>query len=252
MTATFMLRTICAGLLSCTLLIACNRPAANAASVVQQYDIVTRTRPESQDGYLQTFRGMHQVCNATRALMKLPPGPPLVALPADFVTERTHYLGSGGKFLTRRETFFVDTVELTPEVGCKSRISSDVTEELVQDGQVQGSRRGSDGKLEVDPPEPLPPAKQDVAQPFTERKNMGGVALRCVPANANPLGAVMQDMCVPDSSSAIPLDGRGEAIIVHARAIVSGQAKMVSLTEPVSVQLGKPVNPASLKLSTGQ
>lgn len=242
-------RTICAGFLPCALLIACDRPVANAASVAQQYDIVTRTRPESRDDYLQPSRGLHQVCNATRAVMKLPPGPPLVELPADFVTERTRYLASGGKFLTRHETFFVDTTGMTAEAGCTSRIVSEVTEELVQNGQVQGSRRDSDGKVEVDPIEALPPAKKDVAQPFTERKNVSGVVLRCVPANANPLGSFTQNLCAPESNAAIALDGRGEPIVVSARAVVAGQEKMVSLTEPVSVQIGKPVAATAMTLS---
>lgn len=245
-------RALCASLLACAFLVACDRPAANAASAAQQYDISTQTRPESLDGYLQTYRGMHQVCNATRNMMKLPPGPPLVSLPADFVTERTHYLGSNGKFLTRRETFFVDVTELTPEAGCKSRIGSDVIEELVHDGKVEGVRRSNDGQLETDAPEALPPPKQDVAMPYTEKKTIGGVAMRCVPGKNNLMSGVMQDMCVPDAAPAIPLDGRGDAIVVHARAIVSEQAKQVLLIEPVSVHIGQPVNAASLALSKGK
>jgi hypothetical protein len=242
-------RTICAGLFPCALLIACDRPVANAASVAQQYDIVTRTRPESRDDYLQVSRGLQQVCNATRAVMNLPPGPPLVELPADFVTERTRYLASGGKYVTRHETFFVDTNEMTAEAGCKSRIVSEVSEELVQNGKVQGTRRDSEGKVEVDPIESLPPAKHDVAQPFTEHKKVSGIALRCVPAAANPLGAVAQNLCAPELNASIALDGRGEAIVASTRAIVAGQGKMVLVTEPVSVEIGKPVAATALTLT---
>lgn len=252
MIATSMPRVLYTSLMSCVFLIACGLPGANAAAAAQQYDITTRTRPEFIEAFLQIYRAAHEICNFNRKFMKLPPGPPLVTLPADFVTERHRYVASSGKFLSRREEFFVDTSEMTAEAGCKSRIVSSVTEELVHDGIVEGSQRGSDGVLEIDAPEPLTPPKLDAEQPFTERKNLGGVALRCVPDNQNPMRGMVEGTCVADAEPTIPLDGHGEAITVRGRLILAEQAKLVLLIEPVSVQIGKPVNPADLALSKGK
>jgi hypothetical protein len=227
-------------------LAACHRQAADAAP--QPYEIVTQTRPESLDGYLQTYRGLHQVCAATRAAMQLPPAPPLVALPAGFVTERSMYLSSGIIYLTRREEFFIEVAELTPEAGCKSRIASTVTEELVRSGMLQSARRDGDGQREVDAAVALPPPKPDPGSGYSERKTLGGVALRCAPSNATLGPAAMQDLCVPDSAP-VPLDGHGEPVIVHARSTLLEGGNVILLTEPISVQIGKAVSPARLTLA---
>jgi hypothetical protein len=249
MIAAPVLRTVCAGITMFGLLVACDRQPADAATAAQPYEITTQTRPESINGYLKIYRAAHQVCAFTREAMQLPAPPPLVQLPSSFVTERTTYLSSGRAYLTRKEEFFIDLAELTPELGCKSRLGSRMTEELVQGGQVHSARRDVDGVLEVYPVTPLLPPKQDAANGYSERKNLGGVAMRCAPSNATLGPKVMQDLCVLDVASGVPLDGQGQVIVVHLRNTLMEAGDIVFLTEPVSVQIGKPVSEQRLSLS---
>jgi hypothetical protein len=249
------LRAVVGALLIPGLILACDarpasnaRPVSNATTGTQPFEITTRTRPESLDGYLKMYRSMHALCGVNRELMHLPPGPPLVDVPADFVTERSTYLHSGSAYLVRREEFFVDVAELDAKLGCKSRLGSSMTEELVRDGQVQSAIRNGDGTVDIDLVTPLPPPKPGGASGYTVQKNLSGFAMRCVAPDA-PLGEGMHDMCVLDVASGPPLDGQGESVIVHARSTLLERANIVLLTEPVTVQVGKPVDARRLALS---
>lgn len=249
MTAAMIVRAACAGMLLLGVLAACEPQSAGAATASQPYDITTQTRPESLEGYANFYRGLHQVCAAAREMMQLPPPAPLVAFPPGFVTERVTYLHSGNAWLQRREEFFMDVTELTPELGCKSRIGSAMTEELVQGAQVRMTRREADGNVVVEPADTLPPPKQAAAEPYTERRTLRGVAMRCAPVNATLGPAVMQDMCILDTAAGVPLDGRGDVVTVHARSTLLERSGIVLLTEPVNVQLGKPVSQQRLALA---
>lgn len=249
MTASSRFCAVLAGVIVCWPLVACDQQTANAAGNGQAFEIRTQTRPESIEGYLQVYRGAHQVCAAAREQMKLHPAPPLIRLPADFVTERTLYLSSEGASLTRREKFAIDLAEMTPELGCKSRIVSTIAEELVRDGNIEASMRYEDGTVEVDPAQPVPPPEQVPAGVYSEKKHLAGHAMRCAPPAASLGPGVMQDVCVPDAGRDILVDGVGEPIVVHARSTLLEQGNNILLTEPVSIQVGKPVSLARFALS---
>lgn len=242
MMAATMVRAVCGAGLALGVLVACEPQSADAASASPPYEITTQTRPVSLAGYADFYRGAHQVCAASREALQLPAPPPLVPIPAGFVTERTTYLHSGNAYLQQREEFFVDVSELTPELGCKSRIGSAMTEELVQGQQVQIARRDADGKRDVEPADTLPPPKQAAAEPYTERRNLAGTAMRCAPVNTTFGPSVMQDLCVLDRADGVPLDGHGDVVVVHARSTLLERADIVLLTEPVRVQVGQPVS----------
>jgi hypothetical protein len=241
-----VLRAVCAGIAMCGLLVACDWQLADAATMAQPYEIITQTRPESIDGHMKLLRAAHEWCAYAREGMKLPPPPPLVQLPVGFITERNTYLSSGTAYLARREEFSIDTSELTPELGCKSRLGSSMTEQLVRGGKVYQALRYVDGKVEIDPATPLLPPKHDAASNYSERKNLGGVAMRCAPP---VLDKLMKDFCVLDVASGVPLDGRGKAIVVHARNISMEAAGLVYVTELVNAQIGKPVSEQRVSLS---
>lgn len=249
MTAAPVVRAVGGALAMFAALAACDRQPADAAGAAQPYEIVTQTRPESVDGYLQTYRGAHQACAAARQAMGLSPAPPLVALPAGFVTERATYLSSGGAYLTRREEFFIDLADMTPELGCKSRLASNMIAESVRGGKLQTARRELDGQLELDPAGALPPPKQGKALGYSEQKKLGGVALRCAPSSATLGAGAMQNLCALDVASGVPLDGQGAPVIVHARSTLLERGNIILLTEPVSVQIGKPISAQRLMLS---
>lgn len=252
MMALSLLRAVGAVTALSALFTGCDRPAGAAGHAAQPYEIVTQTRPESIDGYMKVWRLAHQACAFARESMHLPPAPPLVQVPPGFVTDRITYLSTGGAYLTRHEAFQIDATELTPELGCKSRLGSTMTEELVQGGKVQSARREIDGVVEADPVAPLPPPKGTGDSGYSEHKKMGGVAMRCAPSPATLGPGVMQDLCVPDVTSGTPLDGRGDPVVVHARATLLGRGDVVLLTEPVIIQTGKPVSQARLALSKAQ
>lgn len=230
----------------------CERHVADAAAAGSAagmaYDISTQTRPESVEGYSKFFQGLHQVCAASRQMMGLPAAAPMVVIPANFVTERSSYVSDGKTFLTQHEEFYVDVNEMQPELGCKSRVASAMTAELIKNGTVQVARRDPDSQLEVGPADPLAPPKSGMGQAFSERKTIAGAALRCAPAGATPGPGVAQDLCIPDVAAGVPLDGHGEPVLVHARSTLLQKADIVLLTEPVSVQIGKPVSQARLAL----
>jgi hypothetical protein len=226
----------------------CDRETADAAT--QPYEVVTQMRPESPEVYLRPFRRAHQVCALARAAMKLPPPPPLVALPADFAMKRSTYLGSKSGSLIRHEEFLVDIAEMAPETGCKSRLASSTTEAVIRGGQVYGQRRESDGHTEVEPPAPAgweaSKAASDEAS-FTEKRTVGGTGVRCL--SASLLGGITLDKCAASTDAGLLRNGAGEPVVLHAREVVPGPDKMVVLTEPVSVQIGKPVSPERIALS---
>ena len=240
------MRAVCTGVVLCGLLIACDRQPAIAAGGMLSYEIVTQTRPESVDGFMELFRVAHKTCAFVREGMKLSPPPPLVGLPTDFVTERTTYLGSGSTSLMRHEEFTVS--ELKPELNCQYTITSSVTERLVKDGQLSQALNYSDGTLEVDPPEPLPPPLRPAGEAYSEPKNVGGVALRCA-APDRGMSKVMPALCMLDGPSGVLLDGEGKPIIGYARSMPIDPWKVAFLTEPVKVRIGPAVDPARLVLS---
>jgi len=229
-------------------LAACEPRAVDAAA--QPYEIVTQLRPESPEAYMKLFRRAHLVCALAREAMKLPPPPPLVTLPADFVIKRSTYLGSGSSYLIRYEEFVVDIAEMAPETGCKTRIGSTLHEALGREGQIHSQLRELDGRTEVEEPVPL---VRDASKgtsdetSYTEKRTVDGIAMRCL--SAALLGGLTLDKCVADTDSGLLRDGAGDPVVLRARELVPGPDKMVVLTEPVSVQIGKPVSEGRIALS---
>lgn len=225
-------------------LAACDRQTVDAAA--QSYEIVTQMRPESLDVYMRPHRQMYDVCARVRAMQQLPPPPPLVTLPADFVMKRSTYLGSGSGYLIRHEEFNV----VMDETDCKTRIGSAITEAVAREGKVYGQRREIDGHTEVDPPAPSgwdsSKAASDEAS-YTENRTVGGIGMRCL--SASLLGGMTLDQCAASTNAGLLRDGAGDPVVLHARNVVPGPDKMVVLTEPVSVQIGKPVSPERIALS---
>lgn len=224
-------------------LAACDRQTVDATA--QPYEIVTQVRPESLEAYLHMYRQAYGVCANVRAMMNLSPPPPLVAVPANFVTKRSTFLSSGTGYLIRHEEYSVDISDMTPETGCKSRLASAQTEVVVRGGQVRSQRREFDGHTEVDAPAALPPAASKGSS-YTEKKMLGGITMRCL-STALRDGLTM-DRCAADTASGLLLDGHGNPIVLHAREVVP-VTKMVMLTDSVSVQIGKPVSPERIALS---
>lgn len=243
-----MTRTSGGALVLFVALAACDRQPADGAAgeAAQPYDIVTQKRPQDLDSYMQLYRGGYTACAAARAMMKLPPALPFVVVPANFVIERNTYLGSGNTSLVRQEQFFVDISEMKPDTGCKTRLGSTMIERLVRAGQVYEQRRGLDGQVETDEPTPLAPGSPR-ADAFTEKKTVGRIAMRCMSAALD--SSAMQGGCAADAGPGVLLDGEGEPIILRGRATYPERANMVVLTEPVTVQIGKPVSQQRIALS---
>ena len=220
-------------------LAACDRQTVDAAA--QPYEIVTQMRPESPDTYMRMYRQMHDSCARVRAIQHLPPPPPLVALPADFVIERSTFLSSGSGYLIRKQEFNV----VMDETDCKTRIDSILSETVVRGGKVYGQRRESGGQTEVEEPMPLSQPSSDGSS-FTEKRTVGGIAMRC--GHAALRTDIAQEVCAADAGADVLLDGLRYPIILYSRGVVPVR-NMVVVTEPVSVQIGKPVSPERIALS---
>lgn len=228
-------------------LAACDRQTVGAAG--QPYEIVTQVRPESLEAYMKIPRKAYEVCGLARAAMKLPPPAPLVALPADFVIKRSTYMSSGKGYLIRNEEFVVDINDMAPETGCKTRIGSTLEESVGRDGKIYAQRRTMDGQIEVDEPIPLladPTNGASKGVSYTEKRTVGGMAVRCVPAAL--LNAQVMDRCAADTNAGLLRDGANDPIVLHARDVIP-VFDMVVRTEPVVVQIGKPVPQQRIALS---
>jgi hypothetical protein len=223
-------------------LAACDRQTVDATA--RPYEIVTQMRPESLEAYMQTPRRAYDVCARVRAMQHLPPPPPLVPLPADFAMKRSTYLSSASGYLIRHEEFNV-----VMEDDCKIRIASSMTEAVMRGGQVYGQRREPGGHTEVAEPAPSgwDPAKTATDEAsYTEKRTVGGVGMRCLSA---PLrGGITLDKCAGSTNAGLLRDGANDPIALHAREMVP-VLNLVVLTEPVSVQIGKPVSPERIALS---
>ncbi|QNA90000.1 hypothetical protein G4G28_18550 [Massilia sp. Dwa41.01b] len=240
-------RRVGAALAMFTALAACDRQTAGATG--QSYEIVTQVRPESLEAYMKIPRKAYDVCALAREALKLPPPPPLVVLPADFVIKRSTYLGSGKGYLIRHEEFVVDINDMAPETGCKTRIGSTLEESVGRDGKIYAQRRALDGQIEVDEPTPLlqdPTNGASKGVSYTEKRMVGGMAVRCVPAAL--LNAQVMDRCAADTNAGLLRDGANDPIVLHARDVIP-VFDMVVRTEPVSVQVGKPVPQERIVLS---
>ena len=75
---------------------------------------------------------------------------------------------------------------------------------------------------------------------YTEKRTVDGVPMRCLPATL--LGGLTLENCAVDTKAGLRRDGAGDPLVLHAREFVPGRDKMVVLTEPVSVRIGKPVS----------
>lgn len=228
-------------------LAACDRQTVSAAG--EPYEIVTQVRPESLEAYMKIPRKAYDVCALARTAMKLPPPAPLVALPADFVIKRSTYLSSGKGYLIRDEEFFVYINDMAPETGCKTRTGSTLEESVGRDGKIYAQRRALDGQIEVDEPMPLlldPTNGASKGVSYTEKRMVGSMAVRCVPAAL--LNAQVMDRCAADTNAGLLRDGANDPIVLHAREVVP-VADMVVRTEPVVVQIGKPVPQERIALS---
>jgi len=71
--------------------------------------------------------------------------------------------------------------------------------------------------------------------------------MRCFLATL--LGGLTLDKCVADTEAGLLRDGAGDPLVLHTRELVPGRDKIVVLTEPVSVQIGKPVSPERIALT---
>jgi hypothetical protein len=217
----------------------CDRQTVVAAAL--PYEIVTQERPESQEAYMRVYRQAHDVCARVRAMQNLPPPPPLVTLPADFVIKRSTYRSSGRDYLIRHEEFNVEM----DETDCKTTIGSTMTETVVRGGQVYAQRREVDGHTDVEAPTPLSQPSVD-GSGFTEKRTVGGIAMRCAPVTFGT--DIPLETCAADAGAGVLLDGLRYPIILHARGTVPVR-NMVVVTDPVSVQIGKPVPQERIALS---
>lgn len=182
----------------------------------------------------------------------MPPPAPLVKVPSNFITERLTHLSNGKAFLYRREEFFIDMNDMTAEQGCLTRLGSRMASEVVNGGKRQSSSSEMGGSLEVEPATdlvPMPSQRPIGDDNFSERRTLSGVALRCAPSNSPFLSDVMQDLCILDLPSGTVTDAEGKPIVVHLRSKLLDKAGMVLLTEPVSVQIGKPVDERRLAIT---
>ncbi len=219
-------------------------PAPVAGAATQAFQLVTQRRPLSVQEHFKMHKAGYDMC-VTLAELKNLPVQPFVAIPADFIAERTTHSSDGKSFYSKTQHYDIDIPGIVPENGCATSIAERSQVERISQGKIEQMGADRDGKTETttrtdDQPEKASAAPDDISLYTVARKD-NGIALKCLPPDHPVLHAGMTtELCVIDAGAGRTLRwSNGSAIVAYSRVTIVEQLSGISVIEPVSVQLGK-------------
>lgn len=228
---------------------ACNKGnAAGAADTAPggssgkagSYVLVTQTRPEAPEKYFPHERRAYGLC-AEVAKHANKPVKPFPVLPPDFVSERATYASDGTRSTVRKVMYTIDG-EATPENGCELRLARSWRIDVVSDGQQRSVDQAPDGQLykeETEAP-PKEAVRASRLAAFASVKRVNGIALKCS----------TDDTCIVDPALVLVADGP-RPVQAASRVDDPRTHGTALITEPVSLAVGVPVDPALFSLEKG-
>ncbi|WP_332848626.1 hypothetical protein [Massilia sp. S19_KUP03_FR1] len=213
------------------LLAACNNGVAAPPAKEKSYVLVTQIRPESLDKFFGVERGVYKLCVAAAELLH-EAVKPFPTIPPDFVESRVTYANDGQRDVKREVTYWMDEVPGASDKlnGCALRIFSRQDIYVTSGGQVQHTNIDHDGTVTIGEPQRVmtEPFRTALVALHTRPKVINGVQLKCSDT----------DTCIVDPALVLVREE-------YRPVYVSKRLGVKSLVlEPVSLVVGKPVDPA--------
>lgn len=207
--------------------------ASAAGSGKGSYVLVTQVRPETPEKSFPAARWGYKLCQAAARQMKVAVKP-FPALPAGFVSERTTYASDGKRSMVRKVSYLIDG-QATPDAGCAMRLASVTTASVIEGGRERSADTDKDGKVHVDEVEAAPPepVRASSLEDRTQARRVNGVPLKCGSDGA----------CIVDPDVVLVAQGR-RPVQVSYRIDDPRTHGSALVVEPVSLTVGKPVDPA--------
>ncbi len=212
--------------------------AATGAGSAKTYHLVTQLRPENVQKYFARTRAVYDICVASARMLKVA-AKPFPVIPEDFVAGRTIYASDGKRTYFKEVEFTIDEGGFEPEKGCELKIASHWRGELVRDGKARSADKSADGAYVLGEEEPANNDKvsQSYLDMFTTPKVVNGIKLKCS-ADA---------ICIVDP--AVALIAEGKRPVQAASRIDDARLHGTPMVrEPVSLSVGKPLDPALFSL----
>lgn len=218
--------------------------AANAGADAKSasYVLVTRLRPEAPEKFFPKMRAGYELCVGVAKDMhrQVVPYP---TLPSDFVNERTTYASDGKRTMVRTVSYDLNTEKMRPEQACEVRIQKTWSTSLMADGQLRRGDLDEHGQLHSGSAE-APPAETPRASRlanYTASKRINGVALKCS----------ADDTCIVDPAVVLVAQGR-RPVVAASRNDDPARYGTALIREPVSLTVGKPIDPAVFAVEKGE
>jgi hypothetical protein len=219
-------------------------PAVATAGVgtSTSYVLVTRLRPEAPEKYRPQVRAAYVTCMELAKLAHLK-AMPFPVLPPDFVAERTTYASDGRRTMVRTVSYDFDPQAMTPDHACEVRIEKYWNTGLIADGQLRFASVDEHGQAHAGSSEAPPPESPRASRlaMYTQSKRINGVALKCS-ADHN---------CIVDPAVVLVAQGR-QPVLAAYRNDDTATYGTALIREPVSLTVGKPIDPAVFDVKKGE
>jgi hypothetical protein len=241
----FILAALCAASVACSRTDSAAVPVAAAATGGgSSYEVVTVERPESVGDYHKLYKAGYDMCATTRELKKMPPPPPMLQPPADFISERKTYISDGKAYLVKQEYFVYKMKMEEPSFTCETYLEKTSNTQLVRDGKVYNAAVDETGKRSSEPAEEwILPRESRKERIYTEPKTVKGQAVKCMPMLPNT-DELLTELCIADLKPGTLTDVVGEPIVLSSRVTSAQKVLGAVLTEPVSVKVGGKIDKA--------
>lgn len=209
-------------------------PCSHGHAASASYVLVTQTRPESPDKFFVHERSGYALCAAVARNQNIAVKP-FPVLPPDFVSKRTTYASDGKRTVFREVAWKIDSRKGQAQQGCEMRLASESTTAVTSDGQERIADQREDGKVHVGTAQPAPqePVRASLLGLYTVPKTVRGVALKCSASGS----------CIVDPALALVAHGVRPAQAA-SRIDDTRTYGTALILEPVSLTVGKPVDPS--------
>jgi hypothetical protein len=208
------------------------------------YEVVTERRPESLPGYAARAKAVYDLCAAAAQMVKRPVVKPFVALPPDFVTERTTHVSDGNAYFRKQEQYSIGMDSDT----CDTRIDRTTSILTWQNGTEQRIEIDQEGQLHVDTQSDVDRMPPDATTNFTVPKTVRGVPLRCMAPSAQLQTLGASDLCiVTNADGTVLFDSDGVAIEGYFHGTDQELYNSTMVLEPVSAKFGISIDPKIFK-----
>lgn len=212
-------------------------PAATTAATAS-YVLVTQARPESPEKYLGIQRASYDLCAQSLRANHLA-AKPFPAAPEKLINARTTYASDGKRVVVREVLYKLDFYKGQVQGACEMRWSTLSNVAVLSGGQEQTAETDESGKVQRNPPSPAPaePVSPSLLASYSLPKTINGVRLKCQADGS----------CIVDPAVVL-VAWRKTPTEAASRSDPIPPFNTPIIVEPVSLTVGKPVDPALFAL----